>query len=38
MLTSSLGMPAAAVARAYLASIEGTATGQIIDPRKFTAK
>jgi len=34
----SLGMPAAAMARAYLASVEGTATGHIIDPRKFTAK
>ncbi|MFO0706344.1 MAG: short chain dehydrogenase [Nitrospira sp.] len=27
------GMPAAAVAQAYVASIEGTATGQTIDPR-----
>jgi len=34
----SLGMPAAAVAQAYLASVEGTATGQIIDPRKVAAK
>jgi NAD(P)-dependent dehydrogenase (short-subunit alcohol dehydrogenase family) len=34
----SLGMPAATVARAYLASVEGAATGQIIDSRKFAAK
>src|SRR5215472_292698 len=34
----SPGMPAATVARAYLASIEGTATGQIIDPRKVVVK
>ena len=34
----SLGMPAAVVARAYVASIEGTATGQVIDPRRFAAK
>src|SRR5262252_5837577 len=34
----SPGMLAATVARAYLASIEGTATGQIIDPRRLAAK
>ena len=34
----SLGMPAATVARAYLASVEGTAIGQTIDPRKVAAK
>jgi len=34
----SLGMPAAAVAQVYLASVEGTATGQIIDPRRLAAK
>jgi len=33
----SLGMLAATVARAYLTSVEGTATGQIIDPRKVAA-
>jgi len=34
----SLGMPVAAAAHAYLASVEGDGTGHIIDPRKFTAK
>lgn len=34
----ALGMPASAVARAYLASVEGTMTGQIIDPRAFAAR
>ena len=34
----SLGMPAASVALAYVASVEGTATGQTIDPRKLAAK
>ena len=34
----SLGMPAATVAQAYLAGVEGAATGQIIDPRKLAAK
>lgn len=34
----SLGMPAATVAQAYLASVEGTATGQTFDPRKLAAK
>ncbi len=33
----SLGMPAITVAQAYLASIEGAATGQTIDPRKLAA-
>ncbi|MFY4728458.1 short chain dehydrogenase [Nitrospira sp. BLG_2] len=32
------GMPAASVARAYLASVEGTMTGQTIDPRKFAGR
>ena len=31
----SQGMPAAVVAKAYLASIEGTMTGQRLDPRKL---
>jgi NAD(P)-dependent dehydrogenase (short-subunit alcohol dehydrogenase family) len=34
----SLGMPASAVAQAYLASVDGTTTGQIIDPRAFAAR
>ena len=34
----SLGMPAASVAQAYVASVEGTMTGQTIDPRKLTPK
>ena len=34
----ALGMPASAVARGYLASVKGTATGQTIDPRKVAAK
>lgn len=34
----ALGMPASAVAQAYLASVEGTMTGQIIDPRAFAAR
>ena len=29
----SIGLPAATVAQAYLASVEGTATGQTLDPR-----
>ncbi len=32
------GMPAASVARAYLASVEGTMTGQTIDSRKFAGR
>lgn len=31
----SPGMPAAVVAKAYLASVEGTMTGQTIDPRRL---
>ncbi len=31
----SPGMPAASVAKAYLASVEGTMTGQTLDPRKL---
>ncbi len=34
----SLGMPAMTVAQAYLASVEGAATGQTIDPRKLSAQ
>lgn len=34
----SIGLPAATVAQAYLAGVEGTATGQIIDPRTLTLK
>lgn len=34
----SLGMPAATVARAYLGSVEGTATGQVIDSRNDAAQ
>ncbi|MGZ8393797.1 MAG: short chain dehydrogenase [Nitrospira sp.] len=33
----SIGLPADLVARAYLASVEGTMTGQVIDPRKIAA-
>ncbi|MDE3219074.1 MAG: SDR family oxidoreductase, partial [Nitrospirota bacterium] len=32
------GMPATIVAQAYLASVEGAATGQTIDPRKLAAE
>jgi len=35
MLTSSLGMPVDTAAHAYLTSVENTAPGQIIDPRKL---
>jgi len=38
MLTSSLGMPVATAAHAYLASVEGDGTGHIIDPRTLVAK
>ncbi|NOS78643.1 MAG: short chain dehydrogenase [Nitrospira sp.] len=31
----SIGLPAATVAQAYLAGVEGTATGQALDPRAF---
>lgn len=34
----SIGLSAATVAQAYLASIEGTATGQTLDPRTFADK
>jgi NAD(P)-dependent dehydrogenase (short-subunit alcohol dehydrogenase family) len=34
----SIGLPAATVAKAYLASIEGTATGQTLDPRTFAGQ
>jgi len=31
----SIGLPAATVAQAYLAGVEGAATGQMLDPRTF---
>ena len=34
----SIGLPAATVAHAYLASVEGTATGQTLDPRQPLTK
>lgn len=34
----SIGLPAATVAKAYLSSVEGTATGQTLDPRTFADK
>jgi NAD(P)-dependent dehydrogenase (short-subunit alcohol dehydrogenase family) len=34
----SIGLPAATVAQAYLAGVEGAMTGQTIDPRAFAAK
>lgn len=34
----SIGLPAATVAKAYLSSVEGTATGQTLDPRMFADK
>jgi NAD(P)-dependent dehydrogenase (short-subunit alcohol dehydrogenase family) len=34
-MDTSSGMPAARVAQAYLTSVEGTMTGQTIDPRKL---
>ncbi|MDH4154747.1 MAG: short chain dehydrogenase [Nitrospira sp.] len=34
----SKGMPAAVVAKAYLASVEGTMTGQTLDPRKLAGQ
>lgn len=37
-MDSSRGMPAATVARAYLASVEGTMTGQTLDPRQLTGR
>jgi NAD(P)-dependent dehydrogenase (short-subunit alcohol dehydrogenase family) len=33
----SIGLPADRVAQAYLASIEGTMTGQVLDPREIAA-
>ncbi|MEP7153346.1 MAG: short chain dehydrogenase, partial [Nitrospira sp.] len=33
----SIGLPADRVARAYLASVDGTMTGQVLDPRKIAA-
>ena len=36
-MNPSIGLPAATVAQAYRASVEGTATGQTIDPRTFAA-
>jgi len=38
MLTSSLDMPVATAAHAYLASVEGDGTAHIIDPRRLAAK
>jgi NAD(P)-dependent dehydrogenase (short-subunit alcohol dehydrogenase family) len=32
----SIGLPAATVAQAYVASVEGSATGQMIDPRTLS--
>ncbi|MDO9116423.1 MAG: short chain dehydrogenase [Nitrospira sp.] len=32
----SIGLPAATVAQTYLAGVEGTATGQTLDPRTFS--
>jgi NAD(P)-dependent dehydrogenase (short-subunit alcohol dehydrogenase family) len=34
----SHGMPAAAVSQAYLASVEGTMTGQTLDPRRLVGR
>ena len=33
----AIGLPAVKVAQAYLASVEGTMTGEVIDPRKIAA-
>ncbi len=33
----SIGLPADRVAQAYLSSVEGTMTGQVLDPRKIAA-
>ncbi|HRA98499.1 MAG TPA: short chain dehydrogenase, partial [Nitrospira sp.] len=33
----SIGLPADTVAHSYLASVEGTMTGQVIDPRKHAS-
>ncbi len=37
-MDSSNGMPAALVAQAYLTGVEGTMTGQILDPRKLAGR
>lgn len=37
-MDASIGLPAATVAQAYLTGVEGTATGQTIDPRTFAVK
>ena len=34
----AVGMPAASVAQAYLASVDGTMTGQTLDPRKLAGR
>jgi NAD(P)-dependent dehydrogenase (short-subunit alcohol dehydrogenase family) len=34
----SQGMPASSVAQAYLASVEGTMTGQTLEPQKMTSR
>lgn len=34
----SIGLPSAAVAKAYLSGVEGSVTGHTIDPRAFAAK
>ena len=34
----SIGLPAETVAQCYLASVEGTMTGQVIDPRKHAGR
>ena len=34
----SIGLPAETVAQCYLASVEGTMTGQVIDPRQQAGK
>jgi NAD(P)-dependent dehydrogenase (short-subunit alcohol dehydrogenase family) len=33
----SIGLPADRVAQAYLVSVEGTMTGQVLDPRRLAA-
>jgi NAD(P)-dependent dehydrogenase (short-subunit alcohol dehydrogenase family) len=37
-MNPSIGIPADQVAQAYIASVEGTATGQTIDPRAIPAR
>lgn len=34
-MDQSIGTPAAAVAKAYVASVEGTGSGEVIDAAKF---